>query len=556
MKKVLFLLVLFCLLGFSGCGDDGDSSGDDTPTETTIETDATTDTDTTTDGTPASETGYRITDANGQKGPCRINSNVTIQERDTNYNPVGDQYTEKTEDNFGTVVFGNTFSNPIVDISYDCFYFVENTGLISDSRIILRSISDLSVSTKIITNLVTSLGYDRAVNLIEGGLSITDGKLQAEKEVLEAFKIFIQMTESFDQADISVDDQKGGILLAISAIIQQDNSAGEVSDLVGNFANDLKADGTIDDPAIIAELKTNAQNVNLEQIRTNVESFFGGISLNEYQKYIDSDGDGILNFLDDDTPDAFSFTPVLNADLSTSYESNTVTISGLSAGGTIQVTGSAYKNGVPSSNFTLANGDLIKFILTSSTNYGTAVSSSVTIDGTSYVYSVTTKLDDRQQIIVYDSGQPAMDGDFGAANAQTWCSAQATVNSLTGTVIPWLSTNSDLKDAITQDAVNPRKVTSLSGDLVANQWNSFFNDEGTDSFQTLGIVDDGYWTGTVDGAKTYNCDGWTRNGNVVNELDYANYNRHDIAARTTDGAPQAVNTTQCDQLKKILCIAF
>ncbi len=424
MKKVLFLLVLFCLLGFSGCGDDGDSSGDDTPTETTIETDATTDTDTTTeetadattdtdtttDGTPASETGYRITDANGQKGPCRINSNVTIQERDTNYNPVGDQYTEKTEDNFGTVVFGNTFSNPIVDISYDCFYFVENTGLISDSRIILRSISDLSVSTKIITNLVTSLGYDRAVNLIEGGLSITDGKLQAEKEVLEAFKIFIQMTESFDQADISVDDQKGGILLAISAIIQQDNSAGEVSDLVGNFANDLKADGTIDDPAIIAELKTNAQNVNLEQIRTNVESFFGGISLNEYQKYIDSDGDGILNFLDDDTPDAFSFTPVLNADLSTSYESNTVTISGLSAGGTIQVTGSAYKNGVPSSNFTLANGDLIKFILTSSTNYGTAVSSSVTIDGTSYVYSVTTKLDDRQQIIVYASGQPASRG--------------------------------------------------------------------------------------------------------------------------------------------------
>ena len=62
---------------------------------------------------------------------------------------------------------------------------------------------------------------------------------------------------------------------------------------------------------------------------------------------------------------------------------------------------------------------------------------------------------------------------------------------------------------------------------------------------------------STQGRTTYNCNQWTQNGNAVGDLgDYGNYNRHDIADRTTEGDPQAIGTTSCDQLRKILCIAY
>lgn len=68
-------------------------------------------------------------------------------------------------------------------------------------------------------------------------------------------------------------------------------------------------------------------------------------------------------FITDNTPNPFVFDDVINADLSTNYESNPVTIEGLIGSATISVVGGTYSiNGGPqvSTPGTVVNGDVIR----------------------------------------------------------------------------------------------------------------------------------------------------------------------------------------------------
>lgn len=99
------------------------------------------------------------------------------------------------------------------------------------------------------------------------------------------------------------------------------------------------------------------------------------------------------------TPDPFVFTDVVDADLSTVYTSNMITISGLtptysvpvtmSAGGTYSKNGGGYT----SSAGTAQNGDTFTVRQTSSASYITAVNATLTVGGVSDTYTVTTKND-------------------------------------------------------------------------------------------------------------------------------------------------------------------
>jgi hypothetical protein len=564
MKKLLLILIILFL---AGCGSSS---------STTDEAGTTTDTGagTTTDPTADAAITYTASNCGAQKGPMQPGSTVGIGPVDSNMEPAGDYFPTSTEGWFGKFDIGSTFTQPYVSTTVSGYYLVENTGQPSGSQITLKAYSDLSVSSKIIVNLLTTLSYNRIKYLVvDKEQTITSARTQAEEEVLAVFKIYIDLVDSFDQMDIAVDDEKGGILLAVSAIIQQGNSDAEVSSLIYDISLDIKEDGTLDHPALISELAENAKAVDLAAIKTNVESYYAAngnpITLSKYIDYIDSDGDGIINLTDDNIPDAFSFAPVSDKDISTLYES-AITISGIT--GTLLVTGSAYHNGVEKTNFSATNGDEIKLSLTSSPKYSTAVSTSATIAGVEYTYTVTTKADDRQQIIVFDSGQAAQDGDFGFANAQTWCSAEATVQSLTGTIIPYLSNDAigvgdlgteSFSTKITEDSVNPRKVQSLAGGLIASRWSKFFDNENTDSFATLGVTDSDYWTGMASsssnkGRTTYNCNQWTSNGDGAASglaVDHANINTHTVGNRTIND-PRGIETRYCNQTRKILCIAF
>tara|TARA_B100000003_G_scaffold179282_1_gene169843 strand:+ start:5899 stop:7983 length:2085 start_codon:yes stop_codon:yes gene_type:complete len=102
----------------------------------------------------------------------------------------------------------------------------------------------------------------------------------------------------------------------------------------------------------------------------------------------------------DSDPDTFAFDSVSNAELSTSYTSNTVTITGLETSVTLSATNGAEtsKNGggFSTSNKTINNSDTVRVRMTSSGNYITKKTTSVSVGSASASWSITTKSEPAQ----------------------------------------------------------------------------------------------------------------------------------------------------------------
>jgi hypothetical protein len=96
----------------------------------------------------------------------------------------------------------------------------------------------------------------------------------------------------------------------------------------------------------------------------------------------------------DETPNAFSFTPVTNAELSTSYSSNVVTITGITGSVAISITGGEYRiNGgtYTATAGTITNGQTVQVRRTSSASYETLVAATLTVGTVSGAYNITTR---------------------------------------------------------------------------------------------------------------------------------------------------------------------
>jgi hypothetical protein len=96
----------------------------------------------------------------------------------------------------------------------------------------------------------------------------------------------------------------------------------------------------------------------------------------------------------DTTPDPFSFTDLINAQLNTVVTSNAITVSGINTATNISISGGTYSvNGGPytSAPGTINNGNTVRVQLTSSGSYSTTTSATLTIGGVSDTFSVTTR---------------------------------------------------------------------------------------------------------------------------------------------------------------------
>ncbi len=96
----------------------------------------------------------------------------------------------------------------------------------------------------------------------------------------------------------------------------------------------------------------------------------------------------------DSTPNAFSFTDVTGAELSTAYESNAITVSGINVAATISVSGGLYSidgGSYTGATGTVSSGSTVKAKATSSASNSTASNVVLTIGGVSDTYTVTTK---------------------------------------------------------------------------------------------------------------------------------------------------------------------
>jgi hypothetical protein len=100
-------------------------------------------------------------------------------------------------------------------------------------------------------------------------LSFDSAKSQAVKEVLKAFgfeNTGIKRAEKVGVVGIS-DDSK--ILLAISTLMQGYRTESEVTQIMNDFANDIKKDGTLDDATIGNDLETHLYYTDTTAVLNN-----------------------------------------------------------------------------------------------------------------------------------------------------------------------------------------------------------------------------------------------------------------------------------------------
>ncbi|WP_019670819.1 hypothetical protein [Eudoraea adriatica] len=283
MKK-FFLPLLFIILIY-GCSKDEQSVENNSNGNST---------------TNENSANIQLNNSLVQKGPFVEGSSILIVELNEDLESTSISYNTETVDDFGSFEFNSSLGSDKIDIVATGFYFNEITGQLSSGQVTLRNFIEVQDTQKANINILTTLSRQRIKYLMTAnGVSYDEAKNQAEREVLLAFNIpqnIIDASGQFQDMDISKEGTGNAILLAISCVLQGNNSDGELSELITKFANDLENDGILDDSFVLNKIKDGGSFVNPQSVRENLEQRFGSLgitySIPDFEFYIDFDGNG------------------------------------------------------------------------------------------------------------------------------------------------------------------------------------------------------------------------------------------------------------------------
>lgn len=245
-----------------------------------------------------------------QKGPFINGTPVTVSELESSLAQTGRDFNTSIEDDKGTFELNDIeLSSNYVLLSADGFYYDEVKGGLSEERLYLTALADISDTTLTNINILTHLEKGRVEYLVESGISFEDAKKQAQKEVLAIFNISESDVEASEKLDISKDGDSNAILLAISAILQGSNSVAELSQLLSNISADIEEDGTLDTATLQSELINSAKTLSLTDIRTNLVNRYSELSADatipDFEQFVN-------NFIQN-TSYTFTLTPTYPA---------------------------------------------------------------------------------------------------------------------------------------------------------------------------------------------------------------------------------------------------
>lgn len=228
-----------------------------------------------------------------QKGPFITGSTILIQELNTALSPNGTSFNISTEDNFGSFYLESEISTDFIEVICTGYYFNEVTGNLSESYLTLRTITAVEDTLNCNINILTSLAKKRIVYLATtGGKTFAEAKQQAQNEILAIFNINGAGAADFEDMDISSYGDSNGMLLAISAILQGNNTVAELSLLISTITEDIKIDGILNDTASKNEIIENAKFLSLPSVRNNIEDRYEDLGLTtvipNFEQYINN----------------------------------------------------------------------------------------------------------------------------------------------------------------------------------------------------------------------------------------------------------------------------
>jgi N-acetylneuraminic acid mutarotase len=248
---------------------------------------------------PPPPTTYTATSGVAQKGPLILGSTVTAQELDANLSPTGKQYSYQTNSDLGTFNPNASFTSKYIGISATGYYFDEVANAVSTGPTTLNGYSDLSDVSMLNVNLLTTLAYQRVLNLIsKSGMTFAAAQAQAKGEVLAAFSIHNPSSyASFSTLDLSKGTDSNHILAAISSVIVYGNTSGNVSNLIANIQSDIGTNGAITNAGTQTALLASAKAVSPAAIATNLSQKYASVGASfapsDISDWLDQDGDGL-----------------------------------------------------------------------------------------------------------------------------------------------------------------------------------------------------------------------------------------------------------------------
>jgi hypothetical protein len=228
-----------------------------------------------------------------QKGPFITGSSVQIQELNNSLTPNGNTYNVSTEDNFGSFVLETLIPTKYIEVISTGFYFNEVSGSLSEANLTLRAIAETDKVLGCNVNILTSLAKKRIVYLVTTeGKTFTEAKIQAQNEILAVFSIDGTGAADFEDMDISESGDSNGMLLAVSAILQGNNTVAELSSLISTIIEDVKTDGILDNADAKNEIIENAKYLSLISVRKNIEDRYDALGLTavipNFEQYINN----------------------------------------------------------------------------------------------------------------------------------------------------------------------------------------------------------------------------------------------------------------------------
>ncbi|MCF8363790.1 MAG: hypothetical protein K9G70_14325 [Prolixibacteraceae bacterium] len=227
-----------------------------------------------------------------QKGPFVQGSSITIDELNQTLTQTGKIFTTLTNTDAGNFSIDNMELNSgMVQITATGYSFCEIYGEPLTGTITLQALADLSISDTVNVNVITHLCKGRVETLMANGNSFVAARDSAMAEIYSFMGSDEALTCAPCDLDISNDSDDNAMLLAFSLMLQRFTYLGyerpqlsaEVSELLSKLSEDFKPDGEINDQSLIDTLIYNISQLNLRDVRSNVEN-----------KYIDLEGDATI----------------------------------------------------------------------------------------------------------------------------------------------------------------------------------------------------------------------------------------------------------------------
>ena len=226
-----------------------------------------------------------------QKGQFVKGAQLTAFGVDDKLVATGKSFPGSINDDMGNFTISGESVDSYLELRAEGYYFNELTGELS-GPLYLEAFLEPSAE-KANVNILTTIIRQRLKALIKGGDKYETAVDKAQQEFLTSLGISLDLSSDFVQMDITKSSDADAFLLALSCMVQVDNSPAQITALLQTLADDMEDGALTDENKSL--LWEKGKKVSASEVTDNLMQFYQskGISnpiVPEFWKYLQPSG--------------------------------------------------------------------------------------------------------------------------------------------------------------------------------------------------------------------------------------------------------------------------